>query len=583
MGKRLRPYRRNTALSLCLAVITVALSTAVPLLLQRVIDEALPRRDTTLLTTLCGLMLLMGLAASLLAIAQTALTNWIAQRVSSRLRVDVYDRAHAQPLRFYSEKGPTQVQSRLVSDIDGIERLLTGTLQQALGSVVTLITACVAMVVLSWPLAVLSVTLAALLSVFNTHFARRRRDLARRRQGLLTTVLRYVAEDLSLSGVLLGRTLRRTDAQRRRFVAVSDEIQEVTFRQRMVGMSAITIIGASFACIPPLIYWIYGTFLPGVSIGTVVVLVMLQARLASPMQSLLRLSGTLQTSVAMFERVLEYLDMTPADVPPAPEATPVAAGPAELRLRGVSYHYPGAPAPAIAGLDLDLPPGSVTVVTGRTGSGKSTLGLILAGLLPPDSGSVRLDSKEGTGRLRSAVTLLPQHIALLHGTVRDNLLFARDDATPTELDRALEAVGLDTVVAALGQGIDTPVGENGLHLSGGERQRLGIARALLADCRTLVVDEATSALDHHTADLVNRALRTHCRDKTLVLITHRLPDLEPDDRVVVLDRGRVAEFGTHAGLSATGGEYAALLAAQRGGTVPTLPSKTLSPVAAPPP
>ncbi|MET7672589.1 ABC transporter ATP-binding protein [Micromonospora luteifusca] len=559
MAVRFRPYRWHTAGSLLLILVTVGMSTAAPLLLQRVIDDAVPNHDTTLLAVLCGLMMALGLTASLLAVAETALTNWTGQRVSARLRVDVYDRARAQPLRFYSEQGQSQIQSRLISDIDGIDRFLTSTVHQALSALVSLVAAGVAMVILSWPLALVSMALATLLSLFNNRFAKRRRRLFRQRQRLLTTVLRYVAEDLSLSGVLLGRTLRRTGRQRDRFVEVSEGIRDVTFRQRMAGMSAYTVIGVSFACVPPLIFWAYGTFTSAASVGAVVVLVMLQTRLSQPIQSLLRLSGSVQASVAMFERVLEYLDMEAHEEDPAPVRRRTG-GPAEVRLRDVSCHYPGASKPALAGVDLDFPAGSVTVITGHTGSGKSTLGLVLAGLLSPDAGSVRIDGR--SGRLRSEATLIPQHTALLHGTLRDNLLFARGGITQAELDRVLGTVQLSPLIAALRNGWDTSIGENGLQLSGGERQRLGVARTLLADYRMLIVDEATSALDHHTADRVNTALREHCRDKTLVLIAHRLPRMEPEDRVVVLDRGCVAERGTHATLSVSGGAYASLLAAQ---------------------
>ncbi|SCE72307.1 ABC transporter ATP-binding protein [Micromonospora chokoriensis] len=559
VAMRYRPYRWHTVGSGLLVLITVGMSTAAPLLLQRIIDDALPRHDTTLLAVLCGLMMALGLVGSLLGVAETALTNWTGQRVAARLRVDVYDRARAQPLRFYSEQGQAQIQARLVSDIDGIDRFLTSTVHQALSALTALVAVGIAMIILSWPLALVSLALTALLSLFNNRFARRRRLLFRQRQRLLTTVLRYVSEDLSLSGVLLGRTLRRTRTQRDRFVEVAEDIRDVTFRQRIAGMSAYTVIGVSFACVPPLIFWAYGTFTPTVSVGAVVVLVMLQTRLSQPIQSLLRLSGGVQASVVMFERVLEYLDMDAPERDVAPvRRTP--AGPAEVRLRGVSCRYPGSPAPALAGVDLDFPAGSVTVVTGHTGSGKSTLGLVLAGLLSPDTGTVRVDG--GSALPRAAATLIPQHTALLHGTIRDNLLFARDGVSQAELDRVLDTVRLGSLITASRHGWDTSIGENGLQLSGGERQRLGIARALLADCRLLVVDEATSALDQHTADRVTEALREHCRDKTLVLIAHRLPRLEPQDRVIVLDRGRVAEHGTHGLLSRAGGAYASLLAAQ---------------------
>ncbi|NED13060.1 ABC transporter ATP-binding protein [Streptomyces sp. SID9124] len=565
MGVRFRPYLWQSAVSFLMVVLTVALSTATPLLLRGIIDDALPNGDIALLTELCCLMVAAGLLASLLVVAQTALTNWIGQRVSARLRIEVYDRARAQRLRFYSEEGHTQIQARLISDIDAVDRFLTGTVQQGLSTVLSLLMIGSTMIVLNWRLALICGALATVLSLFNNRFARRRRGLARQRQQLLTTVLRYVAEDLSLSGILLGRTMRRTERQRQRFIEVTEAIRETTFRQRIVGISAHVVIGASFACLPPLVYLACGLFAAHLSVGAVVVLVTLQQRLAQQIQDLLRLSGSLQTSVAMFERVLEYVDMEIAD---DDRTIREAAGgpPARVRLRGVRHRYPGAAAPSLDGIDVDFPAGSVTVVAGSTGSGKSTLGLVMAGLLPCDAGSVDMGGEPGPGSLRSAVTLIPQHTGLLHGTIRDNLLFARDGVPDEELERVLAVVGLDTVVAALPDGLDTSIGADGLQLSGGERQRLGIARAMLVDCRMLIADEVTSALDPRTAERITLALREHCRDKTLVLIAHRLPALAPDDRVVVLEHGRVAEAGRHGDLSSAGGTYAALRAAEERAT-----------------
>ncbi|MFE0203405.1 ABC transporter ATP-binding protein [Streptomyces sp. NPDC058985] len=562
IGVRFRPYRWQIACSALMVTVTAVLNTLAPLMLQRIIDHALPRHDVRLLVVLCGLMMGAGVLASVIMIGQSALIYRIAQGVSARLRIDVYDRVRAQPLHFYSERGQAQIQTRLISDIDGVDQFLSGTVQQILAALTTLAAVGTAMVILSWQLAVACLLMASILSLLNNRFARRRRALARVRQGLLTKVLRYVAEDLSWSGVLLGRTMRRTGKQRERFAKTAEHIRDVTFRQRMAGISAYALIGTSFACVPPLIFLASGTIGSGISVGAVVVLVMLQTRLARPIQGLLRLSGSIQTSVAMFERVLEYLDLDTDDHLLLPNSAPVPTGPAHIRLRGVSYCYPEAAEPALTHVDADFTPGSVTVVTGRTGSGKSTLALVLAGLIAPDIGSVQLNDDSGPAGLRAVVTLVAQHTALQHGTVRDNVAFACDDLTQDDLDRVLAAAQLETVVARLPEAADTSIGAEGFRLSGGERQRLGVARALLTRCQVMIADEATSSLDHATADHIHAVLRRHCRDKTLVIIAHRLPRMEPDDRVIVLDHGRVVEAGTHAVLRDAEGPYSGLLKAQ---------------------
>lgn len=555
-----RPYRRYIVCSLTLILIESGLALSFPLLLRRVIDEAIPRHDVGLLTLLCGTMIGLGLLASAMAVGESALRNWIGQRVVADLRADVYDHASAQPLEFYTSEGEAQIQARLVSDIEGVDRLLTSTAQSVVGAVTSLAVALAAMLILSWPLAVLSFALAVGLSLLNNRFSARRRVLAKERQGHLTTLMEYVAEDLSLAGIVLGRTLGRTSQQRTRFTDINRRVRDVTVRQRITGALALTAIGAAYACVPPGIFFLAGSVLSGVTIGTIVVLVTLQMRLTGPIQSLLLLSGSLQASVAKFERVLDYINLDTVGV----EAGIIQPGVHDLWIRDLSYRYPESRWPVVDGVDLDLPAGSVTVIVGPSGSGKSTFGLILAGLLERGSGAIDIPGLENAdpAALRAAVTLVPQHTLLFKGTIGDNLRFADADVAAERIADALETVQLDDLVARLPLGLDTPVGEDGHQLSGGERQRLALARALLAPCRVLVLDEATSALDNITAERLYSALRARCRAMTLVVIAHRIPRLESGDHIVVMANGRIAETGTHAELTAYGGAFADLLSAQ---------------------
>ncbi|MGW4959869.1 ABC transporter ATP-binding protein [Nonomuraea sp. NPDC004186] len=525
--------------SLLIVVISVPFGVVNPLLTRMVIDRGLLQGDITLLTLLCGLMIVLGIVNSALAVGNVALTNSIGQQVTATLRAAVYGRAQAQELDFYTEENTSEVQMRLVSDIDGVDRFVTNTVQQALAASTALAATGIAMLVLSWPLALLSFAMAYLLALLNHRFAKKRKDLARERQLHLTSVLRFTAEDLSLGGVILGRTLHRTGWQLERFIDVCRQLREVTVRQRVVGAVAYVIIGASFACVPPLVFWLSGTAVTGLSIGTVIVIVMLQMQLSSPIQSLLQLSSGLHVALAKFERVIEYLDL------PAPWAAgggpaPTSSAGVSVTLRGVGHHYGAGERSILNGIDLELPSGSVTIVRGRTGSGKTTLGLIVAGLLRPAEGVVHVEGADGA-KLRDVATIVPQHTTLFDASIRENLMYARDDVTEEDIVRAIAAVRLDDLVAKLPHGIDTPIGQEGHQLSGGERQRLAVARALLARWQVLVVDEVTSALDGVTSDEVYDALRTYCRGRTLMIIAHRLPRMRDADRVVEMAHGRILE------------------------------------------
>ncbi|RVX44989.1 ATP-binding cassette subfamily B protein [Nonomuraea polychroma] len=535
-----RPHRWRVVTSLLIVVISVPLGVVNPLLTRTVIDQGLLRGDVTLLTLLCALMVVLGIANSALAVGNVALTNSIGQRVTATLRASVYGRAQAQELDFYTEESNAEVQARLVSDIDGVDRFVTNTMQQALASSTALAAAGIAMLVLSWPLALLSFALAYVLALLNHRFAKRRQDLARQRQRHITSVLRFAAEDLNLGGIILGRTLHRTRWQRERFTDVCRQLSEITVRQRVVGATAYVITGVSFACVPPLVFWLSGTSVTGLSIGTVIVMVMLQLQLSQPIQALLQLSSGLHVSLAKFERVIEYLDMpAPMAVDGGSAVLAPSAG-VSVTLRDVGHSYGAGGRTVLSGIDLELPAGSVTVVRGRTGSGKSTLGLVMAGLLRPAAGTVHVDGAGGA-ELRDVATIVPQHTTLFDASIRENLMFARDDVTEEDIARAIAAVRLDDLVAKLPCGLDTPIGVEGHQLSGGERQRLAVARALLARWQVLIVDEITSALDGVTSDEVYDGLRAYCQGRTLVIIAHRLPRIQPTDRVVAMEQGRIIE------------------------------------------
>ncbi|MEU0989935.1 ABC transporter ATP-binding protein [Streptomyces sp. NPDC005953] len=557
--RRFAEHKAGFALSLLTVVLSTGLGITGPLFLRVIVDEAVPQGDRTLLMWMCLGMLAVGIAQSGFFYLQSRLTNSIGLGVVHGLRVDVYQRVQSMPITFHAGRSGSEVQTRLASDIGGISDVITFTAQHALGSLTMVITIGTAMLILSWPIAVVAIGLTLGLVIMNQRYAERQRLLAVEAQEHTSDMMRLAGEHLSLPGVLMGRTMRCWDGQRDRFRASSAAIADLTVRERAMATSAESIIGVSFAVIPPVVYWMAGGGFTSLSIGTAIVLVVLQLQLAQPIQALLGLSTSVRRSLAHFDRIFEYIDLGPTAALPAPRTPDTGTrGPAVgITLSEVSYRYPESGRSTLRGIDLDFPAGSTTMIVGSTGSGKSTLGYLVAGLLEPGAGTVRVFG--GDEKPSETVLLVPQEPGIFNASFRDNLLLARPDATEAELREVLSRLALDDLVASFPEGLDTSVGERGYQLSGGERQRLGLARALLSDAPVVVLDEVTSALDWATARTVQAALEELRGNRTTVVISHRLSGVKDTDRVVVLAEGVVAEKGTHGELRTAAGRYSDLL------------------------
>lgn len=557
--RRFATHKAGFALSLLTVVLSTALGISGPLFLRVIVDEAVPQRDRELLMWMCLGMLGVGIAQSGFFYLQSRLTNSIGLGVVHDLRVDVYERVQSMPITFHAGRSGAEVQTRLASDIGGISDVITFTAQRALGSLTMVITIGTAMFILSWPVALVAIGLTLGLVIMNQRYAERQRLLAVEAQEHTSEMMRLTGEHLSLPGVLMGRTLRCWDGQRDRFRASSSAIADLTIRERSMATSAESIIGVSFAVIPPVVYWMAGGGFTSLSIGTAIVLVVLQLQLAQPIQVLLGLSTSVRRSLAHFDRIFEYIDLGPTAALPAPRTphTGTRVPAVGITLREVSYRYPESGRSTLRGIDLDFPAGSTTMIVGSTGSGKSTLGYLVAGLLEPGAGTVRVSG--GDDKPSETVLLVPQEPGIFNASFRDNLLLARPGATEAELREVLFRLALDDLVSSFPEGLDTSVGERGYQLSGGERQRLGLARALLSDAPVVVLDEVTSALDWATARTVQAALEELRGNRTTVVISHRLSGVKDTDRVVVLAEGIVAENGTHGELRTTPGRYSDLL------------------------
>jgi ATP-binding cassette, subfamily B, bacterial len=565
-----RPYRLRLTTVLALIGLSAGISMISPFLLREVLDQAIPERDTVLLTWLVGGMIVISIATGALGVAQTWLSNLVGQRVMHDLRAAVYRHLQRLSLAFFTRTRTGEVQSRIANDIGGIQNVVTSTATSIVSSVTTVLATIVAMFLLDWRLAAFSLALLPFFVWLTRRVGRERKRITSERQGRLADMSSLVEESLSVSGILLGKTMGRAPELAERFTRESADLADLEVRSRMAGRWRMASVQMAFSIMPALVYWFAGyTIAQGnaaISIGTVVAFTTLQTRLFFPLQSLLSVGIDIQTSLALFHRIFEYLDLE-VDIAEREDPVELDATVSELRFESVSFGYDPDGPPTLDAIDLVVPAGTTTAIVGETGSGKTTLGYLVARLYDTTAGRIAIDGVDvrdlSFASLARSVGLVSQETYLFHATVRENLRFAKPDATDEELEDAARAAQIHDLIASLPEGYDTVVGERGYRFSGGEKQRIAIARTVLRNPPVLVLDEATSALDNETERAVQEALdrlMSNPPTRTTLAIAHRLSTIRHADEIVVLDGGRIVERGTHAELLARGGRYAALAA-----------------------
>jgi ATP-binding cassette subfamily B protein len=562
IGRLFAPYKLRLTGVLALIVFTAALGVLPAFLLKRVL-EAIGVNDTRELSINSAAIIAIAIAVGVLGVLQTLLSNQVGQRVMHDLRAAVFRHLQRLSLAFFTRTRTGEVQSRISNDIGGVQNVVTNTATSIASSATTVIATMVGMLLLSWQLALFAFALIPLFAYLTRRVGNERRKIAKSTQETLADISSLVQESLSVSGILLGKTMGRGDELADRFEDESRHLADLEVRQRMAGRWVMASIQTSFAIMPAAVYWFGGLLLASgsnaVSIPLLVAFTTLQTRLFFPIGSLLGVSLDVQTSLALFDRIFEYLDQ-PVDIDEKPDAI-VEGQAGDVVYDHVWFRY--GDEWTLKDVSFTVPAGTTTAIVGETGSGKTTLGYLASRLYDVGRGRVRIGGIDvrdlGFQALSKLVGVVSQETYLFHASVRENLRFAKPDATDDELEAAAQAARIHDLIVALPEGYDTVVGERGYRFSGGEKQRIAIARTILRNPPILVLDEATSSLDTATERLVQEALDRLSEGRTTIAIAHRLSTIRDADQIIVLDQGRVVESGTHDQLVGAGGRYAALV------------------------
>ncbi len=571
--KRILGYLKPYWLQFLLVFVTILVSAGVGLLPSiitgRIVNEALVGKNMKLLIQLLIAAFVTLTVSQVIGVLESYINAWISSKIIYDMKNQMYGHLLSMPHAFFTTEKQGDIITRMNSDIAGVSSVISGTLTNIVRNIVIVVTTLVALFTMSWQLALVGIVVIPLLIIPTRSAGKTRWKLLSESQAKNDEMNQLVNETLSVSGSLLVKLFTREKREQQRFDAVNDEVTKLSMKEQRSGKWFMVLMGMFTEIGPLLIYFAGGWFIiqktdPTLNVGIITSTVMLINRLYRPVQSLLNIHVDFTRSLALFTRIFDYYDMVPAIRQPAHARRPIITG-ADIRYEHVAFSY-SPEKPLLTDIDFIVPSGKMYAIVGPSGSGKSTIVNLLPRLYDVNGGSVKIGDTDvrdfDLNYLRRSIGVVTQDSYLFNGTIRDNLLYAKENATDAELADAIRLANLTEFIENQPDGLDTVVGNRGLKLSGGEKQRLSIARIILKNPRILILDEATSALDSISENAIQDALEALMRGRTSIVIAHRLSTILKADRILVVANGTIAEQGTHDELLAQNGIYRELYETQ---------------------
>ncbi len=593
------PYKFQVVLVLIAIILTTVLGLINPLLIRYIFDDAIGKRNLNLLIILVSIMFVTPIVTGIIGVGQTYLNNTIGQRVMRDFRNNLYNHLQSMSLRFFTSTRTGEIQSRLSNDVGGVQNVVTDTATSVVSNVSTALSTIIAMLFISPLLTLISLGLLPVFLWITYKVGNVRRTTSKQTQQSLASLTAMMQETLSVSGILLIKTFGRQKYASNQFETENQKLANLEVRQQMIGRWFFMFIGTFFSVTPAIIYLVAGYQIiqdphAAITLGGIVAFTTLQSRVFFPIGQLLNVQVEIQGALALFDRIFEYLDL-PIEIQDKPDARKLNPNNVrgDIAFKNVSFTYErdepailssvdekesgakrpispapiavtedGVPRPTLNDVSFEIKPGQLAALVGPSGAGKTTITYLVPRLYDVDSGAIEIDGHNvkdiALSSLGELIGVVTQETYLFHASVRENLMYARTDATDEEMVAAAKAAAIHERIMELDDGYDTIVGERGYKLSGGEKQRMAIARVILKNPRILILDEATSALDTHSERLIQAALEPLMKNRTTLAIAHRLSTILAADIILVVDKGEIVERGTHQELLEQDGLYAKL-------------------------